>query len=322
MHMNKFMPFIRWFIVFIAALFLLSAFRDFFIKTAIEISSPRIIGAKVQIGSLSLGLFTHKIHIRNFKLYNPPGFPDQVFLVMPEVMLDVDMAQLLKGRTHCSLVVFNMDHMVIVKNKDGKLNVDSLKIIQDQMAANKGKPVKLPVFKIDLLELNVGKVIFEDYTHAPPAVVEAYDVAIKDQKIRNINGLPKLAASVIVEAMKPTAIRGAGIFAAEALLGIGFLPAVAISVAIAQDDVKSDLNYSFDRVYQESLKLVKDLGSVKNADSVKGQILAKVYGADITMNIQDEGWNKSSIRIKARKYMLAKLEIANGLLYQLTERLK
>lgn len=310
------------FIVVLIVLFLLSAFRDLLIKSAIEATSPNIVGAKIEMGSFSLGVFTHKIHIKDFRLYNPPGFPDHVFLVMPELTLDVDIAELIKGRMHFPLVVFNMDKMIIFKNKEGKLNVDSLKIVQEQMAANKGKPMKLPVFKIDTLELNIGKVILEDYTHAPPVRVEAYDVNIKDQKIRNINGIPKLVTCVIVDALKPTAIHSAGLMAAEAVLGVGFLPAVAIGIAIAQDNEDTDLNYSFDRVYQESLKLVQELGTVKNADTKKGQIIAKVYGCNITINIQDKGWFKSNIRIKARQYLLAKLEIANGLLYQLTERLK
>jgi len=320
--MNKWMPFIRWFVVVILTLFFLLVLKDLIIKYAIEAAFPRIIGAKVEMGSFSLGILTHKIHITNFKLYNPPGYPDEVFLVMPEIMVNVDMGEFLKGRMHFPLVILNMDKMVIIKNKDGKLNVDSLKIVQEQMAANKGKPMKLPVFKIDALELNVGKVVMEDYTHAPPVHVEAYDVAIKDQKIYNINGLPKLVASVMVEAMKPTAIRSAGLFAAETLLGVGFLPAVAIGIAIAQDDVYADFNYSVDRTYQESLKLVQDLGTVKKADLKEGQILAKVYGCDVSIDIQDNGWFRSRIRIKARKYLLARLEIANGLLYQLTQRLK
>jgi hypothetical protein len=298
--------------------------KDFAIKSAIEVVSPKIIGAKVRIGGFSLGLLTHKIHMTNFRLYNPPGFPDQVFIDMPEVAVQVNIAQLARGKMYFPSVILNMDKMVLVKDKEGKLNMDSLKIIEEQKAANKGKPMKLPVFKIDALELNVGKVILEDYTHAPPVRVEAYDVAIKNQKIKNINGLPKLVTSVLVEAIKPTAIRSAGLFATEALLGVGFLPALAVGMAIAQDNVKADLPDSFDRVYQESLKLVKDqdLGTVKKEDSQKGQIYAKVYGCDITINVQDMGWNKSHIMIKARQYMLAKLEIANGLLYQLTERLQ
>jgi len=316
------MPFIRFFIFLILALFLLSALKNFLIKFAIETASPGIIGAKIEMGDFSLGVLTHRIHIKNFRLYNPPGFPDQVFLVMPEVMVDVDMMELIKGRMHFPWVVLNLDKMVIVKNKEGKLNVDSLKIVQEEQAANKGKPMKLPVFKIDLLDLNIGKVVMEDHTHAPPVRVEAYDVGIKNQKIRNINGLPKLVACVLVEAMKPTAIRSAGLYAAETLLGVGFLPALAIGIAVAKDDVNADLNHPFGTVYQETLKLVQELGTVKKADGQKGQILAKVYGCDITINLQDTGWGKSHIRIKAREYFLAKLEIANGLLYQLTERLK
>jgi hypothetical protein len=320
--MNRCKPFIIGLIIVLLALFLLSALKDLLIKSVIEAVSPNMIGAKVEMGSFSLGLLTRRVHIRDFKLYNPPTFPDQVLLVMPEMTVNVDLFELAKGRMHLPLVVFNMDRMIIVKNKEGKLNVDSLKIVQEQMAANKGKPMKLPVFTIDTLELNVGKVIMEDYTHAPPVRVEAYDVGIKDQKIRNINGIPKLVTYVIVAAMKPTAIRSAGLFAAEALLGVGFLPALAIGAAIAQDDVKSDLDHSFDSVYRESLGLVQELGTVKTADRSKGQILAKVYGCDITINIQDKGWGRSNIMIKARQFFLAKLEIANGLLYLLTQRLK
>ncbi len=319
---NKFKPLLRGFIVVVLTLFLLSAGIDCLIKFAIETTSPRIIGAKVQMETFSLGLLTHKIHIKNLRLYNPPAFPDQVFLVMPEVMVDVDVVGLIQGRMHFPLVVFNMEKMIIFKNKEGGVNVNSLKIIKEHLAANKDKPMKLPVFKIDLLELNVGKVILEDYTHAPPVLVEAYDVAIKNKRISNIDGVPKLIASVTLEALKPTAIRSAGFFAAETLLGIGFLPAAVIGIAVAQDDVKTDLGYSFNRVYHESLKLVQDLGAVKKEDPGKGQILAKVYSSDITIDIQNKGWNRSHIRIQARRYFLARLEIANGLLYQLTQRLK
>jgi hypothetical protein len=320
--MKKWVPLLSFLLVILLALVVLAAMKDFLIKTAIETASPNIVGAKVKMGSFSLGVFSRKVHITDFKLYNPPGFPDQVLVDMREVSMEADIPQLLKGRMHFPMVVFNMNNMVIVKNKEGKLNVDSLKIVQEQMAANKGKPMKLPAFKIDVLDLNLGKVVFEDYTHAPPVHIDAYDVGIKDQKIRDINGIPKLVTVVIVDALKPTAIRSAGLLAAEALLGVGFLPAVAISIVVAKDSVKADLDCSFGRTYQESLKLVKELGSVKKEDRKNGQILANVYGCDVTITVQDTGWNKSHVSIKARKYLMARLETANGLLYQLTQSLR
>lgn len=321
--MDKLPPFTRWIVIgFIAVLFLLTIAKDFLIKTAIELSAPKIIGAKIEIGSFSLGLLSHKIHIKDFKLYNPPNFPDQVFIDAPEIAVEADIGELLKGRMHFPLVIFNLKQALIFKNKEGKLNIDSLKIIEEQKEANKGKPTKLPVFKIDTLKLNIGKVIFEDYTHAPPVVIEGYDVSIKDKTLHNVDGIPKLVAAILVEALKPTAIRSAGLLAAQTLLGVGFLPAMAIGVVVAQDDVKEDLHYSFSRVYDESLKLVKEIGTLKKADAKEGQIFAKIYGADVVIQVQDKGWSKSSVSIKARKYLLARLEIANGILFQLKQRLK
>ncbi|MDE2009169.1 MAG: hypothetical protein KGJ09_03725 [Candidatus Omnitrophica bacterium] len=313
--------FIRWFLALAVAVFILSQLKDVLIKSAIEIASPKIIGAKVEMGSFSLGLLTHKIIIKDFRLYNPPGFPDQVFLVMPEVMVDADIPALLKGKMHFPWVIFNMAKVIIIKNKEGKLNVDSLKIVEEQQAAGKGKPLKLPVFKIDTLDLNLGKVIVEDYTHAPPVRVSAYDVGVKNLKIRNINGLPKLVTIVLLEALKPTALRSAGLYAATTVLGATFLPALALGIAVAQDSAHADLHDGFQRVYGESLKLVHDLdGRVKKKD--RNHIWAKVYNCDVVFTIQDKGWGKSSVRIKAREFLLPRLEIANGLLYQLTERLK
>jgi hypothetical protein len=319
--MKKWLSFIRWLLALAVVLFILAELKDFLIKTAIEVASPNVIGAKVEMGSLSLGLFTHRIQIKNFRMYNPPGFPDGVFLVMPEVMVDADIPALIKGKMYFPWVVFDMEKVIIIKNKEGKLNVDELKIVKEQQEANKGKPLKLPVFKIDTLNLNLGEVIVEDYTHAPPLRVSAYDVGVKNLKIRHINGLPKLVTIVLFEALKPTAIRSAGLYAATTVLGVTFLPAVAIGLAVAPDSASADLNDSNGRVFQESLQLVKDLqGTVKKTD--QEHIWAKVYNCDIVFTVQDKGWGRSHVSIKAREYLLPRLEIANGLLYQLTERLK
>lgn len=310
------------FFFLVVAMIVLSVAKDFFIKAAIEMTAPSVIGSRLQIGSFALGIFTQKVRIKNLKLYNPPGFPDEAFLFMPEIAVDVNIQELMRGKMHFPLVIFNMGKVIVVKDKEGQLNVDSLKIVQEQMAASKGKPTKLPEFKIDILKLNIGQIVVKDYSHAPSQAVEVYNVAIKDKVIRNIDGAPKLVASVMVEALKPTAIRSAGLMAATTLLGVGFLPAVAFGVIIATDDAKAQIHQSFTRVYQESLKLVQSLGIIKHEDLKQGQILAKVYGCDITITIHDKGWGLSDIVIKARKYMLAKPEIAAGLLYQLEEKLK
>ena len=178
-----------------------------------------------------------------------------------------------------------------------------------------------PILKFDVLKLNIEQVIVEDEGKTPP-LVQAYNVDLKDKTILNVNGVPKLVGSVLFEAMKPTALRGAGMFAATTLLGVGFLPGLAIGLVAASDDAVADLPYSYDQVYQHSLALVNRLGQLKAKDDLIGKITAKIYDCDITIEIEKKGWNTSKVTVKARKYFLAKQDIAGGMLYQLKEDLQ
>ena len=288
------------------------------LKPIIEAVATQVIGARVTLGSFSLNILTHQIRITDFQIYNEQGFPPKVFFNASEILVDIDLPQAMQGKTHCPLVVFRLDKIIVFKNPQGKLNVDELKIVQEKLHEKKKGP--MPKFKIDVLKLNIEQVIVEDDGKNPP-VIEAYDLNLKDKTIRNIDGVPKLVGLVMFEALKPTAIQSAGLYAATTLLGVGFLPGLAIGVAIANDAAVSEIPHSFDQVYQQSLQLVKRLGQIKRADASSGQILAKVYNCDISIKIQKEGWTQSKIIIKARKYFLAKPEIAAGLLYQLKKEL-
>jgi hypothetical protein len=310
----------RWIgIVFITIAVLWGA-QQVFLKPVIESVSTQAIGARVTLGSFSLDVLTHRIRITNFQIYNEQGFSPKVFFNASEILVDVDLPEAMKGQLHFPLVIFRLDRMIIFKNPQGKINVNELKIVQEKLhEKNKGP---LPNFKIDELRLNIEQVVVEDDGKTPP-LIEAYDLALKDKTIRNINGVPKLVGLVMFEALKPTAIQSAGVYAVSTLLGVGFLPGLAIGVAIANDGSVSEMSNSFDRIYQQSLQLVKRLGGrIKKTDAAAGKIFAKVYDCDIVIEIQKQGWSRSKVIIKARKYFLAKPEIAAGLLYQLKEALK
>jgi hypothetical protein len=310
---------LRWLWVVLATIVLLWVAQQVLVKPVIEAVATEVIGARVTLGSFSLNILTHKIRITDLQIYNEQGFSPNVFFNASEILVDVDLPEAMKGKLHFPLVVFSLDKMIVFKNAQGKLNVNELKIVQEKLHEKKKEPP--PNFKIDVLKLNMEQVIVEDDSKTPP-VITAYDLNLKDKTIRNIDGVPKLVGSVMFEALKPTALQGAGLYAATALLGVGFLPGLAIGVAIAKDDATAELPDSYDQVYQQSLQLVQRLGKVKKTDASAGQILAKVYDCDITIGVQKEGWGRSKIIIKARKYFLAKPEVAAGLLYQLKEELK
>jgi len=293
--------------------------QQIILKPIIEAVSTRMIGASVSIGSFSLNILTHKIRITSLRIYNEEGFPPEVFFDASEILVDADIPAAMHGVLHFPLIVFRLDKMIIFKNSQGKLNVNELKIVQEKLHDKTKGPA--PNFKIDELRLNIEQVVVEDDSKTPP-LVEAYDLNLKDKSFRNINGVPKLVGLLMFETLKPTAMQSAGLYAATTLLGIGFLPGLAIGVAIANDKEGAELSHSFDQVYQQSLQLIQDLGGkIKTSDAQTGQISAKVYDCDVTIEIEKEGWGHSYIIIKARKYFLAKPEIAAGLLYQLKQKL-
>jgi hypothetical protein len=309
----------QWLWVAVVAIVVLWIAQQIILKPIIEDVSTQVIGARVTMGSFSLNILTHKIRITDLQIYNEQGFPAKVFFKAPEILVDADLFEVMKGKLHFPLVVFRLDKMIVFKNAQGKLNVNELKIVQQKLHEKTKGP--MPNFKIDELRLNIEQVVVEDDSKTPP-LIEAYDLNLKDKTFRNINGVPKLVGLIMFEALKPTAIQSAGLYAATTLLGIGFLPGLAIGVAVAKDDAVGEFSNSEARVYQQSLQLVKRLGKIKRTDANAGQIFAKVYDCDITIETQNQGWNRSRIIIKARKYLLAKPEIAAGLVYQLKEELR
>ena len=79
---------------------------------------------------------------------------------------------------------------------------------------------------------------------------------------------------------------------------------------------------SFDNVYKESLEVLKRKGKITREDKSRGIMSATINSAQITVQINQKAGNKIQIVISARKYLLPKPEIAGGVLYEISERLK
>ena len=138
----------------------------------------------------------------------------------------------------------------------------------------------------------------------------------------NHDNLYELISRVLLEALKPTAIRKAGMFATTSLLGAGFLPGAALGIIVAKDDASAQYELPYKKVFEEVIKLINELGNLKKTDNAKGVIFAKIYDCDVSFEIKQIDKKSVTVKVKARKYMLARPNIASGILYQLTEKLK
>lgn len=321
---------LKYLLIFVCVVIAAGIVKDRVIKSAIIRLGPSAIGTKIKLGHFSLGVFTQKISLKDLALFNPPGFPDEAFLTIPEITVKSNLWALLRGQIHLPLVVVNVHELIVVKNKDKKLNVDALASSVQPPAQREGQssepPVKkqtpgMPDLKIDLLKLNVDRVIFKDFTKGDSPAVRVYDVGLKNKTIKNVNGVNQLITSIIVQAMGPTAIKGAGIYAAAAVMGVGFLPAGVLGIIVAKDDSAIELEIDAKEAFDICLKYVELKGKLKKQHRLEGEILAKVDGHDLKFEIKKTEKKTVKITVTARKMLVPKPAMAGGVLYQIEQML-
>lgn len=316
-------------IIIVIVLVGLAVVKDFLIKTAITTMGPKVVGAKIEIGGFSLGLLTQKIRITNFKLYNPPGFPNEPMVNFPEIRLDYDVMAFIQGKLHARLIIVNMKEMSVVINKEGKLNVDSLKIIQDQKKKQQeekdkkeDKKLEIPPFQIDVMKLNLERVVVKDYSKSDVPKIEVHELGLKEKEFKNINSVFQLTTAILWAGVSETAIKSLGLSAAATMLGVGFFPAAIVGVIVGKDSSKAEFGQSADKVFDTAAAVLKQYGEIKEQDKKAGLLKGRYEGADITVMIGKGETKRSKASVSARKYMLPKPEIAGGFVYQLQERLK
>src|SRR3989344_824960 len=181
--------FIKIFVIILAILIGLGIVKDQIIKAAVQVGASQVLGTDVRVGGFSFGILRQSVRGKAFQIVNPKGFPKGSMLDVTQVGVDYDLPALLGGKLHFPLVILDLNEMVVVKNQDGALNVDALKVAEKKEATPAAKPEKAsqPLsLKIDVLRLNVSKVIYKDYTQGKEPLVQVFDVNLKDKTYKDI----------------------------------------------------------------------------------------------------------------------------------------
>ncbi|MFH1548690.1 MAG: AsmA family protein, partial [Candidatus Omnitrophota bacterium] len=180
--------------------------RNTIAKNAISAGVKAITGLDLNIGSMDVGILKSIVSIKEIKLYNPPEFSDKLMVVLPEIYVDYDLGAFLKKIVHIEEMKLNLKEFVVVKNEKGALNLDSLKVVKDKKGApSQEEKTKKGEFKIDVLQLKIGKVIFKDYSQGknPKTIEVKLDI---DEKYENITDANKLVSLIVTKALMNTAI--------------------------------------------------------------------------------------------------------------------
>lgn len=292
----------------------ISIFKNLIIKSVVTTAASRITGAPIHMDGFSLNILSSTIYISGFKMYNPDGFPEGMLVSCPKIKVIYDRATLFKSKRHFLLVEVELKDMGLTKNKEGHLSVDSLKIVQQSKSS-----VPIPM-QIDLLNLSIGKIIYKDYSTGAEPSVRVYDVN-RHKSYKSIPTAQQLALLVLAEPMKAAAIKNAQIYGVAMLTGVAALPVAVTATLIGKDSVRQIVDAGFEHVYRISLKVVKRMGKITKDDALNGVIKANINGVMVALRLEKKVDGKTGLTISARKYLLPKLDIAGGVLYQILDKL-
>lgn len=307
-------------IVLIAAFFLLSVGlgKNLLIRTAINGIGPLVLGAPMTLKGFSLGVLTQSVRLKGLVVYNPKGFPSGTLINIPLIRVDYDLSRLLKKQIHIPNLTLELKEIVLVKNKNGALNVESLKITQERHKEE--KPAKAMPFRIDIAHLAMGKLVYKDYSGGAEPDVRVYEINLK-KTYKNITSPQQLALLILTEPMKTAGIKGAAIYGLSVLSGAALLPVAAGVTLAGKDSALAEFKETPGRVYEAALKVLGMMGKVTRQNAQAGTIGAGIGGASVAAKIEKTGTG-TKVTVSARKYLLPKPDIAGGVLYRLTEELK
>ena len=198
-------------VLIVVVLAVLSTVKNTIAQTILSSTLSNVAHVPVQIGSTHVGLLSAKIDIKKLRVYNPSGFPDKLMIDMPQIFIHFDPPALFKGQAHFKEVKLDLQEMTVVRNKEGKLNVDAVKPTskQKEEAKEKAKPApgqKAPKLMIDKLSLSIGRVVYKDYSAGGEPKVQTFDIDIKDREYTNINDPSAVVSLLMFEALTRTTL--------------------------------------------------------------------------------------------------------------------
>ena len=193
-------------VVVVTVLIGLAIIKNGIVKFAVIHGVKAVTGLGVSIDNLDLGILATRVSVKGVKVLNPKGFDEPVMVSMPELYVDYDVGAFLKGKTHLEVVRLNLDELTVVKNAEGRVNLQSLQVVKEQQQPSAQKPAMKPSpLQIDLLELQIGRVVYKDYSKGAPPTVRAFNVNI-NERYEHVRSPQAVASMILVRALAKTTI--------------------------------------------------------------------------------------------------------------------
>ncbi len=307
------------FVSIIIVLFAVFMLKDFIFSWGVGKALSKVLGTRVEIGSASLGIISGSAKIKNIRVYQPQGFGGGLLLDAPLIQGSVKPLSIIAGEPHIRKLIIDIRDVQVVRDKNGVLNVDKLKVAKVEKE-DKKPDVKVK-WRIDSLDLSIYRVVSKDLSGQRPSI-EAHELNIKNAHFENIQSAEALVSIILMQSLQSAAIKGALMYGAATALGVSVLPVGAAFLLTGNSESHAELNVSADRAYDAALETIKIYGNPSSADKKTHSISADVMNTQTQISIQSKGWGKCTISVSSKQLILPKPKVAAGILYQIEEMLR
>jgi len=195
-------------LILFALIFSINLLKDTLLTIYVERAVRASTGLSLKINGLRTAILKGRVDIKGMKIFNPRRFKDRVMLDLGHIYADYDFGALLKRDIHLHELDINLKEFTVVKDKDGNLNLNSLKIVKyNKRPDDKSNAPGQNVFQleIDTLHLKIGRVVYKDYTHGKEPRVREFNIHM-DEKFTNISNIHNLISVVMLKALSQTNI--------------------------------------------------------------------------------------------------------------------
>jgi len=180
--------------------------RNVILQISVEKRIRKMTSMKVNVLDAKVDLFKTRMRFEDVIIYNPDGFRDRIMADIPEIFVDYDVPNILKGKIALHTLRVYLEQLNVIKNAEGELNLDRLKVFGIKLPKNgqSGEvPPKPREVYIKKLELKGGKVTFRDYSKGGSPLVEEFEVNI-DGQYENVTDPDELVSLIVLKALRKT----------------------------------------------------------------------------------------------------------------------
>ena len=134
--------------------------KDNIARNLTEERIRRDTGFDAKIGKLEFSLFSPRVTLENFVLFNPAEFGGSIFLSAPDLHFEYDRKKLALGKLHLTLLRLHVKELNVVESTSGRTNlIDILqKTAPELLGGTASSKEKYSFGGIDTLNLSLDEV--------------------------------------------------------------------------------------------------------------------------------------------------------------------